>query len=129
MNLLSVGLTPAADGFRFAGESIRFDTPLSAVEPEEPVSLGVRPEHIMVGGEAGQPLCEARVQLVEHLGGATVIYATAPDGSNVTIAAPGQSGVHHGDLIPLRVHPALCHLFRENGTALPNIPGTSPLRH
>jgi multiple sugar transport system ATP-binding protein len=128
MNLFPVRLTPAADGFQFAGESIRFETPLSAVEQEAPVSLGIRPEHIMLGGEAGQPLCQARVHLVEHLGGATVIYATAPDGNNLTIAAPGQSGVHHGDLVPLRVHPALCHLFRENGMALPNIPGASALQ-
>jgi multiple sugar transport system ATP-binding protein len=121
MNLFSVRLTPAVDGFQFSGETVRFDTVLSAVEPEAPVCLGVRPEHIIVGGADGQSLCQARVHLVEHLGGATVIYATAPDGTSLTIAAPGQAGVHQGDLVPLRVHPALCHLFRENGTALPSI--------
>jgi len=120
MNLFSVRPAPAADGIQFAGGTVRLETPLSAVESEAPITFGVRPEHIMVGGEAGQPLCEARVYLVEHLGGATVIYATAPDGNNLTVTAPGQAGIHHGDLIPLRVHPALCHLFRQNGTALPN---------
>jgi multiple sugar transport system ATP-binding protein len=79
--------------------------------------LGVRPEHIRVGdGQAA--LGRARVQLVEHLGGSTLVYAVLQDGQPVTLELEGQRRVHPDEVMDLSVDPARCHLFDEGGRAL-----------
>jgi multiple sugar transport system ATP-binding protein len=93
---------------------------LGAAAVGVPMAFGVRPEHVVLGGEAGQPLGEARVDLVEQLGGSTSIYATMPDGTSLTIVAPGQLAIRNGEIIPLRIDPANCHLFGPDGEALRN---------
>jgi multiple sugar transport system ATP-binding protein len=81
------------------------------------VVLGVRPEHIAIGGAAGVPLAAARVQHVEHLGGATLIYAALEDGQSLTIALEGQCRLEPGSLVETRIDPALCHLFSADDKA------------
>jgi multiple sugar transport system ATP-binding protein len=89
-----------------------------------PATLGVRPEHI-VSGEGGASLGTARVVLVEHLGGATVVYATLPDGQNLTLSLEGQRAIAPDGTIPLAVDPARCHLFGADGLKLGR-PARSP---
>jgi multiple sugar transport system ATP-binding protein len=79
--------------------------------------LGVRPEHIAIGGEAGQPFAAARILHVEHLGGATLIYASLSDGQNLTIALEGQGRLAPGTVVETRIDPAFCHLFAADGEA------------
>lgn len=77
----------------------------------KPVACGIRPEHITVGGESGISLGDVKVDLVEHLGGTTVIYALTASDENLTIVVDGQHHIEHGTTIPIRVDPALCHAF------------------
>ncbi|GAU86411.1 ABC transporter ATP-binding protein [Bosea sp. BIWAKO-01] len=117
MNFLAARASAAANMIEVAGRNVSLDAAL-AVRRDEPLTFGVRPEHIVVGGEAGEVLGEVRVQLVEHLGGGTVLYATTAGGENLTISAAGQLRVRHGENVPLRIDPSICHIFDSQGMAL-----------
>jgi len=82
------------------------------------LTFGIRPEHITPGNGTGQPLGEAKVHLVEHLGGSTVLHVTLAAGPDLTVVAPGQLKVTSGETLPLSADPANCHLFDPNGDAL-----------
>jgi multiple sugar transport system ATP-binding protein len=79
--------------------------------------LGVRPEHIRFG-DGPAALGRARVQLVEHLGGSTLIYAVLQDGQGITMEMEGQRRVHPDEIMDLSVDPAHCHLFDRQGQTL-----------
>ena len=101
-----------------AGTSLPFGRALPPALAGEALTFGVRPEHITVGGEAGVFLGEVEVQLVEHLGGQTVLYVSTKTGDMLTVVIDGQMRVTHGEKVALRVDPALCHLFNAEGLAV-----------
>ncbi|TNB46167.1 sn-glycerol-3-phosphate ABC transporter ATP-binding protein UgpC [Martelella lutilitoris] len=117
MNFLT-GKTLSPTLFSVSGCDITLPGMVPVANPGTPVTFGVRPEHIVVGGEDGISLGEVSVQLVEHLGGTTVIYATTAGGENLTIMADGQHMITNGTVIPIRVNPALCHAFDGSGKSL-----------
>ncbi|MBW6424994.1 ABC transporter ATP-binding protein [Rhizobium sp. XQZ8] len=111
MNFLEAKRT-AADTIEVAGQSLRLSSDqLGQAMTSVPITFGIRPEHIVLGGEAGQSLGEAKVDLVEHLGGSTSVYATMTSGASLTILAPGQLAIQHGETVPLRIDAANCHAF------------------
>ncbi len=67
---------------------------------------------------AGEALGEARVELVEHLGGTTALYATTSTGESLIVVAPGQSRIAHGDLVPIGFDAENGHVFSKDGAAL-----------
>lgn len=89
-----------------------------ATGANSPVTLGVRPEHLVIGGDAGHLLGYLKVALVEQLGGATVVYGETSVAETVTVMIPGQVTVATGDLVPLRFNAAHGHLFGEDGNAI-----------
>ena len=80
------------------------------------VTLGIRPEHIDVADDAG--MIAATVDLVEHLGGDTFIYASASGLPQITLRQDGQSQFHRGDAIAIRFAPDHLHIFDATGAAL-----------
>jgi multiple sugar transport system ATP-binding protein len=118
MNFLPAKLSAATNGVRVGGNAIPLDLAIPATDDEKSVTLGIRPEHILLGGDAGALLCEAKVHLVEHLGGSTVVYVTTQDGNGLVAMVPGQVPVRLGETIPMRIDPQLCHLFQGDGTSL-----------
>ena len=82
-----------------------------------PTVLGIRPEHIGIG-DGGANLGRARVQLVEQLGGSTLVYATLADGQPVTLELEGQKRVLPDEEMTLSVDPSRCHLFDDGGRSL-----------
>jgi multiple sugar transport system ATP-binding protein len=117
MNFFKVDVTAAGAG----GATVRLGEtqltlPLAGVGPG-PATLGIRPEHLATGGE-GASIGSARVVLVEHLGGATVVYGTLPDGQALTVSLEGQRPIPPDGLIPLVVDTARCHLFAADGQRL-----------
>ena len=58
--------------------------------------FGVRPEHIGITEGSGVQLANVKVDLVEQLGGQTMVYATTADGQAMTIAVDGQRQVGWG---------------------------------
>jgi len=111
MNFLEARRT-SADAVEVAGQSLRLaPEQLGQAAINAPISFGIRPEHIVLSGDAGQSLGDAKVDLVEHLGGSTSVYATMTSGVSLTILAPGQLAIRHGETVPLRIDAANCHAF------------------
>ena len=81
------------------------------------LTLGVRPEHLKVDEGSG-PGLPAVVNLTEHLGGVTFFYSTIASDEPLTIEVSGQAFVDNGVTVPVRIDPALCHLFDKDGLAL-----------
>jgi multiple sugar transport system ATP-binding protein len=81
--------------------------------------LGIRPEHVSVVCAEGQlPLLPLRVELIENLGGQSIIYATTPGQQPMTVAVEGQLRFEPGTTIQSFVKPEACHLFDGDGNAI-----------
>ena len=61
-----------------------------------------------------------RVELVEHLGGHSLLYGTVVgvDGARVTAHVEGQTRVRAGDAVAIALSPAACHLFAADEAGL-----------
>ena len=96
-----------------------FELPRSvAADAGSALTLGVRPEHLELT-RAGDGIA-ARVDLLEHLGDSTIVYA-AIDGADqiVTIKTQGgRTALRAGEAIGLRPQAGACHLFRPDGRAI-----------
>ncbi|KQW77552.1 sugar ABC transporter ATP-binding protein [Devosia sp. Root413D1] len=82
------------------------------------VTFGVRPEHIGITEGSGVQLAKVKVDLVEQLGGQTMVYTTTADGQAMTIAVDGQRQVELGSLLTAYVDPARYHVFARDGRAI-----------
>ncbi|MDB5541798.1 MAG: sugar transporter ATP-binding protein [Devosia sp.] len=82
------------------------------------VTFGVRPEHIGISEGSGVELANVKVDLVEQLGGQTMVYATTADGQALTIAVDGQRAVPPGSTLTAYVDPARYHVFGKDGRAI-----------
>ena len=111
MNFLSASADGA--GLKVAGNSLGLQRPVAGA-----TTLGVRPEHITIAEGTGLKLADVRVDLVENLGGQTVVYATTTDNQAVTIVLEGQSKVELGATVGAHIDPARIHLFDAEGKAL-----------
>jgi len=105
-----------ADGkVQLGSSAIELQRPAGA--DGSPVTFGVRPEHITLREGSGAKLADVRVDLVEHLGGSTMLYATTADGQPMTIAMDGQQQVALGSTVAAHVDPARTHVFGADGKA------------
>jgi len=82
--------------------------------------LGIRPEHLDVGGAEESDLRVA-VKMVEALGSETYIYAETPPGDQVVIRAKSNQQVERGETIGISLREGNQHLFDAEGEALPRI--------
>uniref|UniRef100_UPI00259D1C79 ABC transporter ATP-binding protein n=1 Tax=uncultured Reyranella sp. TaxID=735512 RepID=UPI00259D1C79 len=115
MNFLSAKVASGDTSNRtieVAGQRIMLEKPVAA-QHGEPLTFGVRPEH--VNPRAQSSLGEASIQLVEHLGGSTVVYTNTPDGQPATVLLDGQRQIRIGETIPFAFDLAKTHLFGADG--------------
>jgi multiple sugar transport system ATP-binding protein len=119
MNLLKANIVESVPGralVEVAGYKI--DVPRQLVEAHKgAVTFGIRPEHMELGGQ-GLTLGPAKVQVVEQLGGETLIYAELADGQPLTLQMQGQKRVLPGQTVEASFDPAQCHLFIPEGRSL-----------
>ena len=108
----------AADRIEIAGQPLALGPEWQGLTQGQELTFGIRPEHLVVGGDHGTPLTEAKVDLVEQLGGSTVIYATTPEGVALTLTTPGQLATRHGEVLALRFDPAQAQIFDKDGISL-----------
>jgi multiple sugar transport system ATP-binding protein len=81
--------------------------------------IGVRPEHIATEPGAGLvPFLSVKLELVENLGGQTLLYAVTSDGQSLTILVDGQSDALAGNTVTTYIDPAQCHAFAVDGTTI-----------
>ena len=81
-------------------------------------TLGIRPEHISLNDASGVKFADLRLDLVENLGGQTVVYATTSDGQAMTVVLEGQRPVEIGATLAAYVDPAKAHVFDAQGNAI-----------
>jgi len=120
MNFIETEVVNASAGqatVRLAdGALIRAQVDASRARPGDKVTLGIRPEHFNIGGDAN--LMEARVTFVESLGGSTHAYCAYPGVEEaLTCEFDGRTRVRSGDTLLLQLPPEACYLFDGEGRA------------
>ncbi|TCO75989.1 carbohydrate ABC transporter ATP-binding protein (CUT1 family) [Plasticicumulans lactativorans] len=86
------------------------------------VTLGVRPEHTLIGGSTdAMGVITGGARHVEHLGESSYLYvespATANDEATLTVREEGDTAIHVGEPLTVTLPEAHCHLFDANGHA------------
>ncbi|EAR51783.1 putative sugar uptake ABC transporter ATP-binding protein [Oceanicola granulosus HTCC2516] len=95
--------------------------PLAApvrLAPGAPLTLGVRPDALTLGLEAG-PQVAAKVTLVERLGTESHVLLARPDGTRLTAITDAPRLPGPGATVTAGFAPEAVHLFDETGRALP----------
>ncbi len=87
------------------------------VQPGQPVTLGVRPEHMDIGSQ-GQYGITREVMLVERLGEQTYVHLDEPAGQPLVAKAPGDAHIARGERLRVSVAPSCAYLFDADGVAL-----------
>ena len=118
MNFIEGILAKAKQGFAVQVENAP-DVPVSvassAARPGEPVTLGIRPEHLKIS-TAGIP---AEVALVEWLGNVRFAYlSTAVSNEPLIMQLTEGADLAHGQKIMVGAAADDCHLFDSEGLAL-----------
>jgi multiple sugar transport system ATP-binding protein len=79
-------------------------------------TIGIRPEHLDVSTTAGE--WKATVGVAEHLGSDTFLHVHADDVGTLTVRAPGEISVTHGDTIFVTPDQNRMHRFDASGNAM-----------
>ena len=91
-------------------------TPTRAIESGALITVGLRPDNLELGGPA--PILSLKADFSENLGGATQIYASAPDGAALTVLANGRPSITSGTMLPIGLASGHAYLFDAEGLAL-----------
>ncbi|ASY66671.1 Various polyols ABC transporter, ATP-binding component (plasmid) [Sinorhizobium sojae CCBAU 05684] len=119
MNFLKARIAAVAEAetaIEVCGGTIRLPRRLNAM-PGEEVSFGIRPEHLSAR-DSGLELATINIELVENLGGETMLYGITPDNQQITVALDGQQKVERGTNLPVYFDPGRCHVFGGDGKAM-----------
>ncbi|MEJ6007915.1 sn-glycerol-3-phosphate ABC transporter ATP-binding protein UgpC [Paucibacter sp. AS339] len=91
-------------------------------KPGDKVTLGLRPEHFVVGGEVNPIQCT--VTFVESLGSATHAYCAYPGVEDaLTCEFDGRTRIKAGQDIRLSMPPEACYVFDAAGLAFTRLAG------
>ncbi|MFN4069412.1 MAG: ABC transporter ATP-binding protein, partial [Brevundimonas aurantiaca] len=102
------------------GERVRAAVDASTAQPGAAVTLGIRPEHIVLNG--GRDSLSAQVLFVETLGAVTMAHLKHPaSDETLTVQTPGERRLTIGETVSLSAAPADVHLFDAEGCALPRL--------
>jgi ABC-type sugar transport system ATPase subunit len=95
---------------------------LSGLRPgvpgEPPAEVGVRPEHVQLGG-GGELTLEGRAVTVERLGAESFVYLDIGQDEPLVVKVPGETGVKPGEAVPVGVPAAALYLFDADGRCYP----------
>ena len=123
MNFINTTASPGKPGSITValpgGGKISLGNAGAAITKNQPVTLGIRPEHLATGAGDGEML-NTSVRLAEYLGSESMFYATLEDGSDISIKADGLATAEPGAKLPVRLPPAACHVFDQSGKTLIN---------
>ena len=117
MNLLEarvVALSEQGVEVELQGQRCHADVSADGLVPGEPVTLGIRPEHVVC--ESSGPL-QAQVAHVEALGEHSVLYLKLPGVATQLLAKTLDERVSVGDAVCLNLPRQAVHLFRADGRA------------
>jgi ABC-type sugar transport system ATPase subunit len=101
---------------------LRLPVAASSTNAGDKVAVGVRPEHLHVGG-GGDVDVDVQVTLTEQLGDESFVYGALAGGDTLVIRAPGQLAVPADRPLRVGLRLADCHLFGKREERL------TPARH
>ncbi len=96
------------------------------IKREEPLTIGVRPEHLTVTREESD--IAGKIVLIEALGSENYVYVQMSDGTMITVRALDTVSYKEGENVFVKVAPEHCHLFHADGTAIKQVPNTAPVK-
>jgi multiple sugar transport system ATP-binding protein len=99
------------------GKTRRVGGTFTNVEAESPVTLGLRPDHLIITSNQ-HALFTVEILLVEHLGNETLFHAVTDTGKNLLFRLGGDTSIAVGDKINLDFEPTKAHVFGANGQNL-----------
>jgi multiple sugar transport system ATP-binding protein len=117
MNFISGSIASLAGGVTIkadVGGQITMPLAAGAAEPGDPVTLGVRPEHLSEGAGDGLHLT-GTVEAVEHLGESSLTHMQLDDGTVIIIRTPGDSPAQPGTRSTATAAADALHLFDRSG--------------
>ena len=89
--------------------------------PGARLTLGCRPEHVTIGKEAEiSGAIEGIIRVAEYLGSETMFYTSLADGTEIAVKGDGLAAQKVGDVLPLSLPAAACHLFDAQTNAILN---------
>jgi multiple sugar transport system ATP-binding protein len=97
-------------------DRIEVDVAPGQVAEGEPLTLGVRPEHLRVTSEGGD--VSGEVLVAERLGGETYLYTQIADGLMLVVQADGENATRVHDRVSVAIDGRVCHLFKQDGSAV-----------
>ncbi|TIV47797.1 MAG: sn-glycerol-3-phosphate ABC transporter ATP-binding protein UgpC [Mesorhizobium sp.] len=120
MNFIEAEVTERSDasvGLRLpGGKQVALPAAGSTGSPEEKLTLGIRPEHIVLRpNPVGQ---DGMIEFVEELGDCHHLYVRFGGEQTVTVRGEGKSRWRLRDPVQLVFDPERCHLFGSDGRAL-----------
>jgi multiple sugar transport system ATP-binding protein len=110
MNFFEGTLSRNGEACRFSGKDITIEIPCSESFSSEPVTLGVRPQHLTVGSDA-EGSVRGEVVVVEPMGNEQIVYVMLPNGTRLVAVAPTEQMVKAGELVAVRVRGDAAHVF------------------
>jgi len=123
MNILPATFESASPGMAHvtvAGHTFEVAVQADALAAHQPVSLGLRPEHMRLASADSTPnSLPARVDHIEKLGEASLLYLHL--GANlptITLKLEGTTTQKTGDTLRFQITPQDLHLFDNTGQAL-----------
>ncbi|MGQ0662448.1 MAG: sn-glycerol-3-phosphate import ATP-binding protein UgpC [Pseudomonadota bacterium] len=112
MNMLPGRLAAEGGALQLdGGVRLPLDRPLPGQGGRE-VTMGLRPEHVEVAGQAGAGGLALTVEIVEALGADTLVHGRlGTNGAVMTVRLPGSTRVNAGEVLALVPHAGQIHLF------------------
>jgi multiple sugar transport system ATP-binding protein len=82
------------------------------------LELGIRPEHVGLGAAGAANInLPGTIQIVEHLGNATIMYVDTPAGT-IVVQDDGDYKGKAGENVGIIFDPTRCHVFASNGMVM-----------
>jgi multiple sugar transport system ATP-binding protein len=110
-----------------SSETVHVSVDGAALSLGQPVTFGVRPEHLELCQDPAQAgthdysVLTRIVSLVEQLGEHSYVHLEERDGVVLIAKAPGDTRLKPGDRAVFRAPASLCHLFTEDGFAVASL--------
>jgi multiple sugar transport system ATP-binding protein len=104
------------------GSSVAVAANTSALPAGAPVTVGVRPEHVLARAQPSDGSVRGHVQLAEHLGDTTYLYVLLKGGTEtLVVRTEPDNPLNTGDTAHLTFPPARCFLFDDEGRTQPSV--------
>jgi multiple sugar transport system ATP-binding protein len=104
------------------GLEMRAAVEASALRVGERVTVGVRPEHVVVGAGAGR----GELTHIEQLGESSHLYLQIPGEDRLLLAKAANGFARLGQVISFDLPAQRAHVFLEDGNALPRMDAAAP---